>query len=339
MSAANLPRLPVGLAAYSFGYLAGFAGAGTPRACPKPLDAYRLMDLAVTHGLSGVEFPPAWGLGGLEPDRLARARAYAEERDLFIVVDGGVVDVDELRALIPAAAALGARTIRVTASTILCGDRREVRDTWAGYLREIAGRLRQVSGLAEDAGVSIGVENHQDLTSAEQVALCQEAGSPNIGITLDAVNPLAVVEDPLTSAARVAPYLKHVHLKDYVLYSTAQGYRLVRCAIGAGVLDVEGLFALLAREAPAATVSIELGALVNRHVRFLEDDFWPGYPPRQASEIIPVLRLREARTRQPREDWRTPWERGEQGAALEAYELVEVEQSVEYLRQLMSRPA
>ena len=332
MGAMSTQRLPVGLAAHSFGYLGGFVGAGTARACPDPLDAYRLMDLAVTHGLSGVEFPPAWGLGGLEPDRLARARAYAEERDLFMVIDGEVVDVEELRALIPAAAALGARTVRVTASTILCGDRHEVRDTWGEYLREIAGRLRQVRGLAEESGVRIAVENHQDLTTEELIALCREVDSPNVGVTLDAINPLAVAEDPLASAARVAPYLKNVHLKDYLVYSTLQGYRLVRSAIGAGVLDVEGLFALLARDAPEVTVSIELGALFARHVRFLEDDFWLGYPPRQASEILPVLRLREARSRPPREDWRTPWERGEHGPALAAYELDEIEQSVEYLR-------
>jgi sugar phosphate isomerase/epimerase len=327
-------RLPVGLAAFSFGYLAGFAGAGTPRACPDPLDAYRLMDLAVTHGLSGVEFPPVWGRSNLEPDTLARTRAYAEERGLFIVVDGGVVNVAELQALIPAAAALGARTVRVTASAILCGDRRQVRDTWAAYLHEIADRLRQVRALAEEAGVSIAIENHQDLTSEEQVSLCQELDSPAIGINLDAINPLAVVEDPLVAAARVAPYLKNVHLKDYYIFSTPQGYRLVRSAIGAGVLDVRGLFELLARAAPEATISIELGALEARHVRFLEDEFWPGYPPRQASAILPVLRLREARAQAARGDWRTPWERGEQGAALAAYELDEIEQSVEYLRRM-----
>ena len=332
MGAQTAERLPVGLAAYGLGYLAGFAGAGTARACADPLNAYRLMDLATTHSLSGVEFPPVWGLGNLEPDTLAHARAYADERGLFIVVDGGVVNVEELHALIPAATALGAKTVRVTASAIHCGDRRQVRDTWPAYLREITGRLREVRGLAEDAGVSIAIENHQDLTTEEMVAICQELDSPAIGVNLDAINPLAVVEDPLVGAARVAPYLKNVHLKDYYIYSTPQGYRLVRSAIGAGVLDVQGLFDLLAREAPRATVSIELGALEARHVRFLEDDFWPGYPPRQASEILPVLRLRESRTRPPREDWRTPWERGEQGTALAAYELDEIEQSVEYLR-------
>jgi 3-oxoisoapionate decarboxylase len=222
--------------------------------------------------------------------------------------------------------------VRVTASTILCGDRRAVRDTWPAYLREIASRLRAVRGLAEECGVSIALENHQDLTSEELVAICEDLGSPSIGVNLDAANPLAVVEDPLVFARRVVPYLKNVHLKDYFLYSTPEGYRLVRSPVGAGVLDVPGLFDLLRREAPEATVSIELGALVARHVRFLEDDFWPGYPPRRVEEILPVLRLREAYARPASEEWRTPWERGEDGAKVAAYELRQFEQSVAYLR-------
>jgi hypothetical protein len=163
------------------------------------------------------------------------------------------------------------------------------------------------------------------------VALCEEMGSPQIGVNLDAANPLAVGEEPLAFARRVTPYLKNVHLKDYRLYRTPQGYRLARCPIGAGVLDVPVLLDLCAREAPRATICIELGALEARHVRLLEDGFWQGYPPRRVEEVLPVLRLREERACPADEDWRTPWERGEHGEALASFEMSQFEQSVEYL--------
>ena len=326
--------MKVGLSAYTFSYLCGFVGAGTPRACADPYNAYDVMDLAAANGLGAVEFAPAWGLGGLDEARLEQARDYAAARGLSIVVEGDLVDVGELRALIPAARTLGARAVRTVVSRVLCGDRREVRDTWAGHLAETVRRLKEIRGLAEEAGVSIAVENHQDLTSDEHVALCEEVGSANVGVTLDAVNPLAVGEDPLAYARRIAPYLKNVHLKDYYLYRTPQGFRLVRCAIGAGVLDTPGLLALCAAEAPEATISIELGALHARHVRLLEDDFWPGYPPRRVEEVLPVLRLRDARARPQGEDWRTPWERGEQGEVLAAFEISQFDESVAYLQGL-----
>jgi len=327
-------RLPIGLAAYSFGYLGGFVGAGTPRACPDPFDAYSLIDLAVAHDLGGVEFPATRYLANLSSAELTKARDYAALHNLFIVLDGGIVDAAELQTLLPAAREIGARTVRATVSSLLCGDRREVRATWPGYLAEIAARLRQVRGLAEQTGVSIALENHQDLTSGELVALCEDLGSPFIGVNLDASNPLAVGEDPLNFARRILPYLKNVHLKDYYLYSTQQGFRLVRCPVGAGVLDVPGLLALCADGAPRATISIELGWLQERHIRLLEDDFWPGYPPRPIEELLPVLRLREAKARPKSEHWRTPWERGEQGAALAGYEMSQFEDSVAYLKTL-----
>jgi sugar phosphate isomerase/epimerase len=324
-------RLKQGIAAHGFGYLGGFNGAGTSRACPTPLDAFSLMDLAAANGLAGVEIPPAEYLRDRSAEGLARVRGYAEERGLYIVFDTGVVDTAELEGLIPVAKELGVRTIRVTASKILCGDRAAVRETWPHYMSEIVNRLRSVRGLAEEAGVAIAVENHQDLTSEELVGLCAAVGGKSIGVTLDAVNPLAVVEDPMAFARRVGPLIKNVHVKDYRIYTTSQGFRLVRCAIGAGVLDVAGLFTVLRELAPDATVAIELAALDARHVRFLNDEYWAGFPPRRAEEILPVLRLREASAQPQGEDWRTPWELGASHDALAAYEMGQFDQSVAYL--------
>ncbi len=328
------PRIPVGLAAYGFGYLCGFAGAGTGRACPRPYTAHDLMDLAAARGLGGVEFPLASLPGGLDADTLRRLRAHAEELGLFIVLDGGVVDAAELRELLDAAVALGAPTVRATISHILCGDRRAVRDTWADHLARTARELRAVSGLAEECGVSIGLENHQDVTSEELVALVDAVDSPAVGVTLDTANALAVGEDPLRFARRVLPHVKAAHLKDYYVYKTPPGYRLARCALGDGVVDLPALLALLAREAPAARVSIELGALEARHVRLLEDDYWRGYPPRRVEDVLPALRLREEGARPPGEDWRTPWERGEDGDSLATFERDQFADSVRYLREI-----
>jgi sugar phosphate isomerase/epimerase len=72
----------------------------------------------------------------------------------------------------------------------------------------------------EETGVAIALENHQDLTSDELVALCEDVGSPQSGVNLDVANPLAVGEEPLAFARRGMPYLKNVHLKDYRLYCT-----------------------------------------------------------------------------------------------------------------------
>jgi 3-oxoisoapionate decarboxylase len=323
--------LGLGVAAHSFGYLGGFNGAGTGRACPSPMDVYRLMDLAATRGLSGVEVPEEY-IRGMGEGELARVRRFGEERGLYFVLDSGVVDVAAIRGLIRGARALGARTVRVTASSILCGDRSAMAERWPHYIAGIVERLRSVREDAEEAGVSIAVENHQDLTSEEMADLCAAVGSGSVGATLDSVNSLAVAEDPLEYARRLGPLIKNVHLKDYRIYSTPQGYRLVRCAIGEGVLDVDGLFSLLREVAPGATIAIELAALEARHIRFLEEEYWSGYPPRRFEQVLPVLRIRESRSRPSGEEWRTPWELGVCSEELAAYEMNQFEDSVAFLR-------
>ena len=222
--------MPVGVCAYSFntGY-----------------DAFELMDMAVEHGLVGVEYPPDDCLPDLSPASLERARARAEESGLFVVADGGQVEGEMLRRLIPAAAGLGASTLRVVMSGVLGGDRRPLSGRWNAHLASCRDILREALPLAEEHGVTIAVENHSDATSHDMRWLCEELDSAYIGITLDVGNVLAVCEEPFGYTERILPFLKHVHLKDYTIHPSDEGYRIARCSLGSGVVDYPGLLSLI----------------------------------------------------------------------------------------------
>jgi 3-oxoisoapionate decarboxylase len=324
---------PIGLAAYSLPWRCGFAGAGTPRCCPAPLDAYGLLELAAHHGLSTVELPLNL-LPDLEPRTLAAFKARADELGLGIVVDHGVVDVAGLERLIPAAAALGARTLRVMLSGILEGARATVPGGWEAHLAEMIGRLRQVRPIAEAHGVVLAPENHQDASSEDLIRVCEEVGGECIGVTLDAVNPLAVGEEPIAFARALGSRIVDVHLKDYHIYLTESGYRLVRCPLGEGVLDLPALFGVLAEVAPRATCNIELAALFGRHIRLLEEEWWRGFPARDVRAVLPALRMAARMARPAGEEWRTPWELEADADAMASYEERQVAASVAYLRSL-----
>jgi len=128
--------------------------------------------------------------------------------------------------------------------------------------------------------------------------------------------------------------LKNVHLKDYRMHRTAFGYRLVRCAVGDGVVDFPALFRLFAAEAPEATCSIELGATQARHIRLLEDEYWAEFEPRPISRLLPALRLLQQRGLPESEEWRTPHEQDAPDADRAVYERFEFERSVAYLAKL-----
>jgi sugar phosphate isomerase/epimerase len=300
-------------------------------------DAYTLMDRAAAAGLRGVEFPAEQCLPDSTAGELARARSCAEAYRLGIVADGGVVEEEALRRWIPQAAALGARVLRVILSRVLGGNRREMRGGWRAHLERACAMLRAVRPVAESHGVTVAVENHQDVTSEELLWLCEAVGGDRIGITLDTGSTLAVAEGPVEFAQRLRPLVRNVHLKDYHIFLSSTGYRLCTCAIGDGVVDFPGLFALFADQ-PDLPASIELGARQARHVELLQDGWWTDYPPRPLGRLVEALRVLLPRARPAGEDYRIPHERGEPEETLRAYELAEFDRSVAYLKRVSGAP-
>jgi sugar phosphate isomerase/epimerase len=226
---------------------------------------------------------------------------------------------------------LGARLIRMHCTPILCGDRANPACNWPGTLNDVRRRLSDVARRAEPHGLMLAIENHQDFGSAELLELCEASGE-NVGITMDTANPLAVGEHPVEFARAVKPRLRHVHLKDYLVQWTEQGYRLIRCATGGGCIP----FRAIADELldMRLTASIEIGALEARHVKLLMRQWWEHYPPRSAQQLANVLAAARIRRVPENADFQTPWEKNESREAIMAYELEQVKNSVANLRQL-----
>lgn len=333
--------LPIGLCAYALPYSIGFVGRGTARAMPNPLGGPELLDLAQRLDLCGVEIPAemAGKIDALPaPDHLREFRAEAEARGLALTLATPPLDADALIAQLECGAQLGARVVRTMLSSVLCGDRGPVGglDGWRRLLEERIQILKSVAPVAEALDIRIGVENHQDATADELVYLCEAVNSTHVGVTLDTGNPLAVADDPIRFARTILPHLVHVHLKDYRVTSTPQGYRLFHCPIGAGVVDFRTLFGMFRRHAEQTGfplgMNLEMAMLGERHIRILEDDYWAGHEPRAISHALYAFQLREEAEQDA--DWRTPWDLGED-VGVSIWELERLAQSVENMRPLV----
>jgi sugar phosphate isomerase/epimerase len=329
-------RLPIGLAAYSFPFGCGFLQRNGRRACDTPMDAWRLIELASGYGLARIEIPLAGVLPDLAPATIDRLRGALAEVGLGLVVDSGVVDVEELRALLPLAARAGAAVVRATLSPILEGARAGWPGGWEAHLAEMRRRIVALRPDLERHGVTLALENHQDATSDDLLLLC-EAGGGCVGVTLDVANPLAVCEDPLAFARKVGPWIRNVHLKDYTIHATESGYRLVRAAIGAGDLPWPELLATLAAAAPGAPQQIELAALHGRHIRVWQAEWWDGFPACDLRAALPGLRFLALHARPPGAPWQTPWELEAPPEEVGRWELAQLAESVRFLDEMRIR--
>ena len=321
----------IGLCAWSFTRAHREAGAELDPYVPEDL-----VQLAAAHGLKSIECSSA-ALQAKSPAEVDAFQRVLQDHNMGIVLDVGSdsyhTDISPLTDAIETAGRFGATVVRTTVSKVLEGDRTAFGlQGWTEFLQSLVELLKRLMALAERTGIVVGIENHQDICSWELCWLCDQVGSPMLGSTLDVGNALAVGETPLAFANRVTPYLKHVHLKDYAVYTSSSGYRLKRCTIGDGVINWPEMFDLLGENAPDVVACIELGASATRHIRLLEEEFWECYPPRPPKETTDAIGMLHKASRPPEEDWRTPHERGESAASLAAYELAEFAQSVDYLK-------
>ena len=139
-------------------------------------------------------------------------------------------------------------------------------------------------------------------------------------------------EDPVAFTARAASRVRHVHLKDYRAVFTNEGYRLVRCVIGEGVVPFFEMARVLATYHNTLPASVELAALEARHIRAFTPGWWSGYGPREAAEFGEAVgRLRINRITDD-ELWQTPWELGASAEEIIAYEHAQVRESMANLR-------
>ena len=318
----------IGLCAWSF--------TGAHKEAGRAIDPHTpegLTRLSRDNGLRSVEFASQW-LGDCSPEERA---VFAETRaglDLFLDTGGDnyAEDIAPLRQAIETAHQTGARAVRTTVSRLLEGNRTKYgAEGMRDYIEALVRPFKEVMPLAEEYGIPVGIENHQDLSSWELLSLCEKVGSPQLGVTMDVGNAFAVGEHPLSFAERILPILKHVHIKDYTVHPTPSGYRLKRCAIGDGVVDWPEIIALFDREVPHIQGCIELGASAARHIRLLEEDWWATFPERPLHETINAIRTLHQAAGDP-DDWQTPHERGESADVRVAYELEQFERSVAYVR-------
>ncbi|HWB16930.1 MAG TPA: TIM barrel protein [Vicinamibacterales bacterium] len=324
----------IGLNPYGLTYTVGLQGWGTSRANPNAVGVDGFIDIARAIGARCLELDSRWLLP-LDAAALATLRDHIAPLGYAVIYSQGLTGEpgETLAGAIRVTRAIGGTLIRLHLSPVLEGARAARGSGWTDIVQHARRTLVAEAPRAADTGLDIAIEDHQDFGSEELLDLATNAG-PNVGIVLDTGNPFAVGEDPIAFVGRVAPRVRHVHLKDYRAAFTAEGYRLVRCPIGDGSAPLAEMAEVLAPHHASLTASIECGALEARHIRLFTPAWWNGYPPREASELGTALGRLYAKRLDERDDYRTPWERNAPGEAIVAYEGNDLDRSVHNLRAL-----
>lgn len=325
--------MPFAVTAYGVPHSMGILATKDGAKPENPTTIFGLMDWAKAQGLVGVDIP-------LPPTYSAEEiRDGLQERDLRLVAECMALlsqSAEENIAAIHKAHAAGAKVVRFCLSTILEGRRYKLPNGWTAHREALAARMHEILPVAEELGVSLAFENHQDADTSDFLWLYEHSGkSEAFGVCLDAGNPLAVGEDPVEAAQALAPLIRHTHLKDYTLHFAPEGYRLVRCIAGTGVVDFPEILRIVRSNGFADLLpGIEIAAQPTRTIPVLDPAWWAEFPERPATSLLGPLGILWKKGIPEITPYSSAWERGENSVAVQAEEWLVLEQSVAYFRAL-----
>lgn len=109
-------------------------------------------------------------------------------------------------------------------------------------LEEMAKNLSSQKQMLKDHNVILAIETHFEFTTHEQLRLfdmCDAEPGDYLGICLDTMNLLTMLEDPSEAAERILPWVVSTHIKDGGLLLTSDGFISFPTEINKGVINLK----------------------------------------------------------------------------------------------------
>jgi 3-oxoisoapionate decarboxylase len=272
---------------------------------PLRLEPMQLMQWAKNHGADGVHF------SGLDPQDQARfdtaylrdLAAFANDHGMYLEWGGAqhiprdtsrwnkkeLLEIN--RGAVKQAAALGARVVRSCSGGLM----RWQPDSpmTETLLDETAAALRAQKQMWLDYDVILAIETHFEFTSFELVRLferCDAMPGAWLGVCLDTMNCLTVLEDPVLAARRLLPWVVCTHVKDGGIALGPEGLTSYPVPMGSGVIDFAAILLLLQMLPREVTLSVE-GHGGSFLLPIFDPLFVSKFPDLTAGELARLIQL------------------------------------------------
>lgn len=203
----------LGLGSYTFRWSIGHKGL-VPE---NPMTAFDVLDVAIKHNLSVVQYADNLPLHTLQNDELDLLSQKAQTSGVSLELGTQSFNVNQVRQYIEIGKRIGAKILRVAL------DGPDAKKPIAA----LADEFRSVIPSAKDAGLRIAIENHFNYPSRQLITLLETINDPQIGVCLDVANSICAGEWPDETIGILAPSTINLHLKDYAVIPDPYGVGFV----------------------------------------------------------------------------------------------------------------
>jgi sugar phosphate isomerase/epimerase len=272
---------------------------------PLGLSPFELLEWAIINEADGVQFSEPGPPPSETPDKalLEDLRSYAAENGLYLEWGGGehipldlttgrkkdIFGVNKKAAA--AACLLGAGSVRSCSGGLM----RWKTDSppTAELLRATASALQEQRAMLREFGVILAIETHFEFTSFELVRLFEMCGAvpgEYLGVCLDTMNLLTMLEDPESATNRLLPWVVTTHIKDGGLLLTELGFVSFAAEAGTGVVDLAAICESL------STLSRKINLSLEDHggefiIPIHDPAFLARFPDLTLAELVKLLAL------------------------------------------------
>ena len=275
---------------------------------PLGLSPLATLEWAVAHGADGVAFSglaPEWQ-PRMDAAALEDLRALAAGRGLYVEWGGAQhiprdmtswakTDLFAInRRAAQEALAVGAAIVRSCSGGLMRWD--AANPPTEVLLRETAEALRAQKAMLRDHGVVLAIETHFEFTSFELLRLFDMCGvEPGgwLGICLDTMNLMTMIEHPVLATERLLPWVVSTHVKDGGILGSRDGLITFPAPIGEGVIDLAAIIAMIGTLDRRVYLNVEdHGGRFSLPIR--DDAFLSRFPDLAGAELQALFELADA---------------------------------------------
>jgi sugar phosphate isomerase/epimerase len=231
--------MKLGVSSYAFGWAVN-EGQFTPDS---------LLDFAIAHQVPVIQLGDHLPLHRMETLALDTFAARARAAGVGIETGARGLTPAHLQTYIDVSHRVGAGLLR-----FVIDDR-----TYEPGLDEITCVILDALAALRDAGVTLGLENHDRFPTVTLRRLIDGIASENVGICLDTANSLGAGEGICEVLAQLAPVCVNLHVKDFAIARLPHlmGFIIAGRTLGEGMLPLREVLEAVARHGRCGTAVVE----------------------------------------------------------------------------------
>jgi sugar phosphate isomerase/epimerase len=224
----------LGISSFSYGWSIGVP----PQMPAAPLSAPDLVARTVDFGLTCLQIGDNLPLHTLADSARRELKMLLTKHGIRLEVGARGLTEKHLQTYIEVAAYYDAPLLRFVTDL----------DAYAPNTNTITEILQGALPGLHDAGLTLGIENHDRFKAADLSAVLRSVGDSTVGICLDTVNSLGAGEDVDRIVDALAPYTVNLHIKDYTIVRAPHkmGFVVTGAPAGRGMLNIPALLKRLA---------------------------------------------------------------------------------------------